>query len=223
MHDVTAEHQAHRYQQCKNAVLEILAGAPDATTTATATATEVLHVIGTQLGWPYVRLWLVDAVSDLLLPAAVFTAPDAQTLPLPNNINRGHGLAGICWQRGEPVWVPDIHLTPAATPARSGRSRHEPRLPTGQRYPFSPGHRLSRAVRRTAVDRDVAALQRRHVPLALARPLDRLNQHGQLRPGRRVPSCPAAGGQPMLAILDHGRQLRIIDHRHHRGHASRRT
>ncbi|WP_229068871.1 ATP-binding protein [Actinoplanes sp. DH11] len=105
VHDVTADHQAHLYQRCKSAVLEVLARAPD---TGTAAA-EVLRVMNAQLGWPYLRLWLVDPVSDRLLPAAVFAAPDAQALPMPANFERGHGLAGLCWLRGESVWVPDIH------------------------------------------------------------------------------------------------------------------
>jgi PAS domain S-box-containing protein len=105
VHDVTAEHRAHHYQQCKNDVLEVLARAPEAVTAAA----QILRVIGLDLGWPYVRLWLVDPVSDRMLPAAIFTAPDTQPLPIPASFKRGDGLAGLCWQRGEPVWVPDIH------------------------------------------------------------------------------------------------------------------
>ncbi|GAA1029781.1 hypothetical protein GCM10009557_19500 [Virgisporangium ochraceum] len=105
VHDVTAEYRAHRYQQCKSDVLEVLARAPDAGTAAA----EMLQAIGLRLEWPYVRLWLVDPVSDRLLPAAIFTAPDSQPLPVPSSFERGHGLAGRCWERGEPVWVPDIH------------------------------------------------------------------------------------------------------------------
>ncbi|MFC3384837.1 response regulator [Couchioplanes caeruleus subsp. azureus] len=104
-HDVSAEHQARRYQQCKNAVLEALAGAPD----AAAATTAALHAIGTWLDWPYVRLWLIDPVSDRLTSATTFTAPGAEPLPIPGSIPPGHGLAGLCWQRGEPIWVPDIH------------------------------------------------------------------------------------------------------------------
>jgi PAS domain S-box-containing protein len=105
VHDVTGEHQTHRYQQCKTAVLEILARGTDTTTAAQ----QVLQVIGTQLGWPSVRLWLLDPVSDLLISAGTFATADARPLPTPAGFERGHGLAGLCWQRGEPVWVPDIH------------------------------------------------------------------------------------------------------------------
>ncbi len=105
VHDVTTERQGRRYRQCKSAVLEALTRAPD-TTTAT---TEVLRVMGTRMGWPYLRLWLVDTTSDRLVPAAVFTSAGAQPLPIPAHLERGHGLAGSCWQRGEPVWVPNIH------------------------------------------------------------------------------------------------------------------
>ncbi|MFI7596269.1 ATP-binding protein [Actinoplanes sp. NPDC049681] len=105
VHDVSTEHQTQRYQRCKNAVLEALTTAADATGAATA----ALHAMGTWLQWPYVRLWLADPVSDRLLPAATFTAPGATPLPIPASITRGHSLAGSCWQRGEPIWVPDVH------------------------------------------------------------------------------------------------------------------
>ena len=103
--DITAEHQTHRYQQCKSAVLEVLARGTD----TTIAAQQILHIIGTQLGWPSVRLWLADPVSDLLISAGTFTAADARPVPTPMRFERGHGLAGLCWQRGQPVWVPDIH------------------------------------------------------------------------------------------------------------------
>jgi signal transduction histidine kinase len=132
VHDVTAEYRARRYQQCKSEVLEVLARAPDATTAAA----EVLEAIGRRLEWPYVRLWLVDPVSDRLLPAAIFAAPDTPPLPVPSSFERGQGLAGRCWETGEPVWVPDIrgpgspvlpemaavgaYRTAGAVPVRSG-------------------------------------------------------------------------------------------------------
>jgi signal transduction histidine kinase len=43
------------------------------------------------------------------MSAGNFTAADARPVPTPAHFERGHGLAGLCWQRGEPVWVPDIH------------------------------------------------------------------------------------------------------------------
>src|SRR5205823_2771407 len=105
LHDVTAEHLARRYQDCKTAVLKVLASTPD---TATA-GREVLRAIAVALGWPHMRLWLVDRATDVLRPAAVYTTPGRQPPVLPDRIVRGQGLAGRCWQRGELQWVPDIH------------------------------------------------------------------------------------------------------------------
>jgi PAS domain S-box-containing protein len=103
--DVTAEHDAQRYQDCKSAVLKVLARTPD---TATAGG-QILQAMASTLGWPYMRLWRVDPVTDRLVPIATYTAPGAQPLPIPESISCGEGLAGVCWQRGELMWVPEIH------------------------------------------------------------------------------------------------------------------
>jgi PAS domain S-box-containing protein len=105
VHDITTDHWAQRYQDCKTAVLKVLADSPD---TATA-GREVLHAIGTCLGWPYMRLWLVDPAADALRTAATYTAPAQRPLVIPDSIARGQGLAGQCWQSGELLWVPDVH------------------------------------------------------------------------------------------------------------------
>jgi signal transduction histidine kinase len=85
-------------------VLKVLARAPD---TASA-ASQMLHAVGTTLNWPYMRLWGVDTVTDRLRPIATFTAPDQPPLPIPDSVAPGVGMAGQCWQQGEPIWVPDI-------------------------------------------------------------------------------------------------------------------
>ena len=105
VHDVTPEVRARQYQVCKTEVLKVLAGSPD---TATA-AGQMLHAVGSSLGWPYLRLWLVDEVTDVLRPVADYTAPGEPAPPLPGTFARGEGMAGLCWERGEPVWVADIH------------------------------------------------------------------------------------------------------------------
>ncbi|MGX6607597.1 ATP-binding protein [Micromonosporaceae bacterium Da 78-11] len=104
VHDVTTEHQAQQYQNCKNAVLQVLAEVPNTDTAAQ----QVLHAIATTLRWPHMRLWLRDPVTDRLRPAAIYTAPAEKPLPVPHSITRGEGLAGRCWQRGELLWIPDI-------------------------------------------------------------------------------------------------------------------
>jgi signal transduction histidine kinase/CheY-like chemotaxis protein len=105
VHDFTAEHRARQYQDCKNEVLKVLASdpaAPDA-------ADRILAAIGASLGLPFVRLWLVDEVTDRLRAAATFIGPGGRELPLPGGIARGQAMTGRCWETGEIVWVPDVH------------------------------------------------------------------------------------------------------------------
>jgi PAS domain S-box-containing protein len=105
VHDITAEHWAEQYEHCRDAVLRVLAEDPDPDTAGR----QVLHAVATTLGWPHMRLWLHDAATDRLRPSAIFTAPGEKPLPVPHRIARGQGLAGLCWQRGGPLWIPDIH------------------------------------------------------------------------------------------------------------------
>ncbi len=103
--DITAEYRADRFQECTTQVLDVLSRSPEAATLGD----QILHAVGTTLGWPYLRLWLVDEVGNVLRPAAMFLAADEPPLPLPDSMARGEGLAGLCWQRGDLLWVPDVH------------------------------------------------------------------------------------------------------------------
>jgi PAS domain S-box-containing protein len=104
VHDVTAEYRSRIYQTCKNEILKALAESPN----VTAAGDTVVRIIAISLGWPYVRLWMLDPVVDRLRPAATYTAEHEPAVPLPTSLARGHGLPGSCWQRGEPIWVADI-------------------------------------------------------------------------------------------------------------------
>jgi PAS domain S-box-containing protein len=103
-HDITARHRTGQYEECKNEVLKVLATDPD----APDAGDRMLAAIGGAMGWPYLRLWLVDEVTDRLRPAALHAEPGEPALPVPTGIARGHGLAGRCWESGDLVWVPDI-------------------------------------------------------------------------------------------------------------------
>ncbi|TDO41717.1 PAS domain S-box-containing protein [Paractinoplanes brasiliensis] len=105
MHDVTTQHRTQQYQDCENQVLKVLADFQD----ASDAADRILCAIGETLGWPYLRLWLVDEITDLLRPAGCYTAPGECPLPTPVSFARGVGLAGRCWERAELIWVPDLH------------------------------------------------------------------------------------------------------------------
>ncbi|MDI6100899.1 ATP-binding protein [Actinoplanes sp. NEAU-A12] len=110
VHDVTAQHHQRQYERCKTEVLKALVHAPD---TARA-GTEVLRAISGELGWPYLRLWLVDPVTHRLRPAATHLAEGAPPVRLPPAVERGQGLAGACWAAGDPIWVPDLQAPDAA-------------------------------------------------------------------------------------------------------------
>jgi PAS domain S-box-containing protein len=132
VHDFTPQHRARQYQECKNEVLKVLAtdpAAPDA-------GDRILAAIGKTLGWPYLRLWLVDEVTDRIRPAANYIGPAGHDVPVPVGLERGQALAGQCWETGELIWVPDVrapgvpipphivarteHPSAGAVPVRSG-------------------------------------------------------------------------------------------------------
>ncbi|MBU2666849.1 response regulator [Actinoplanes bogorensis] len=105
LHDVTIAHRTQQYQDCENQVLKVLADLSH----AGDAADRILAAIGDTLIWPYLRLWLVDEMTDLLRPAGIYTAPGERPLPVPVSFARGVGLAGRCWERDELIWVPDLH------------------------------------------------------------------------------------------------------------------
>ncbi|OJF13995.1 ATP-binding protein [Couchioplanes caeruleus] len=105
IHDITVEYKSRLYQMCTTEVLKALAESRS----AAEAHQEVVRTVGGTLGWRYVRLWLVDPVTGRLRIEATYTGPGERPLPAPASIARGQGLAGLCWQRGELVWVPDIH------------------------------------------------------------------------------------------------------------------
>ncbi|BCY07586.1 ATP-binding protein [Actinoplanes sp. L3-i22] len=104
VHDVTSDHHQIQYEKCKAEVLQALVHAVDVQQAGKA----VLRSLSTCLDWPYLRLWLVDEVTDRLRPAVTYTTPGAEDIPFPPSLNQGQGLAGRCWSTGELLWVPDI-------------------------------------------------------------------------------------------------------------------
>ncbi|MBW6434601.1 response regulator [Actinoplanes hulinensis] len=120
VHDVTAEHHQRQYERCKSEVLKVLVHAPD---TASAGA-QVLRAMADGLGWPFLRLWLVDPVTDRLRPAATHLAHGSPPIELPSVLDRGEGMVGACWERGEPIWVPDLQAPDAPVLPRFVEAGH---------------------------------------------------------------------------------------------------
>jgi signal transduction histidine kinase/CheY-like chemotaxis protein len=104
VHDHTAQHRARQYRKCKDEVLKVLATDP----AALDAGDRMLAAIGKTLGWPHLRLWLVDEVTDRLRPAATYVGAGGYDLPTPAGVERGEALAGRCWESGEILWVPDV-------------------------------------------------------------------------------------------------------------------
>ncbi|GAA4945888.1 hypothetical protein GCM10025331_36480 [Actinoplanes utahensis] len=100
VHDVTAEHQQRQYEHCRTEVLKALVHAPDTDRAGAG----VLRAIAAELGWPYLRLWLVDPVTGRLRPAATHLDPAAPQVRMPSSPARGEGVPGVCWDTAEPVW-----------------------------------------------------------------------------------------------------------------------
>jgi PAS domain S-box-containing protein len=133
-HDVTARHRTRQYEECRNEVLKVLAIDPD----GPDAPDRILAAIGATLGWPHLRLWLVDEVTDLLRPAAVHTGPGESLVPTPTSIARGQGLAGRCWDLAELVWVPDLRAPDSPLPKQVTETAYE----SGGAVPVRSGDRV---------------------------------------------------------------------------------
>ncbi|WP_433087882.1 ATP-binding protein [Dactylosporangium sp. CA-052675] len=102
VHDVTERRRAERFREAELGVAGVLAGAQS----AAEAGPELLRVLAEPLDWPHAELWLVDAESGVLVPAATWTAPGSPVrIRVPRLLRRGHGLAGTAWRSGERVWV----------------------------------------------------------------------------------------------------------------------
>jgi len=105
LQDITSRRRTERFRAGELAVATALAEAP----TLPEAGPRVLAAVAGTLGWPHAELWLVDERAGALRPAAHWSAPGlAGRLPVPDHLTRGSGLAGLAWQRGGPVWVPDL-------------------------------------------------------------------------------------------------------------------
>jgi PAS domain S-box-containing protein len=114
-HDITERRRAERFRGCELAVAQALADAVDTGQAGRA----VLQAVATTLDWPYAELWLTDPDQQTLSCVARWSPPgtDYQSLAA-NHLQPGVGAPGVAWQRGEPVWIPDLAADPDAGAAR---------------------------------------------------------------------------------------------------------
>jgi signal transduction histidine kinase/PAS domain-containing protein len=105
LHEVTERRRIERFRDCQIAVATALAHAG----TIERAASTITEAVARALGWPYVELWLADAVTDTLRLAG--HRSDAGSEPgdfITRSIIKGEGISGTVWATAEPVWVPDI-------------------------------------------------------------------------------------------------------------------
>jgi signal transduction histidine kinase len=96
---------AEQVKDCELATTRALARAGSVSEAVPA----VLDAVATTLNWSHAELWLVDAVTSLLRPAATWTAPGLDpTGFVPAELHCGQGLAGTACKRGEPVAITDL-------------------------------------------------------------------------------------------------------------------
>ncbi|GAA3946106.1 PAS domain-containing sensor histidine kinase [Actinoplanes auranticolor] len=122
LHDITDQHRAATLQQVQHAVARALADA----TTAEQAATGTVAAIATALGWTCGEFWRTDDDTGLISRVGHWTDP-AHPLPAVTNdkpfvMPRGTGLAGIVWETGAELWVPELADDPR-TAARRDEAR----------------------------------------------------------------------------------------------------
>lgn len=122
LHDITDQHRAAVLQRAQHAVARALA---DATTAAQA-ATDTVGAIATALGWTCGEFWRTDDATNTISRVCFWADPGhplgAVTDTKPFVLPRGTGLAGIVWETGTELWIPEIADDPR-TVLRRERAR----------------------------------------------------------------------------------------------------
>jgi PAS domain S-box-containing protein len=111
--DLTEQKAAERRLAAEHAVTRVVAESH----TLHEAAPRLLQVIGESLQWPLGVFWVLDGNGEQLCYAGRWMAPDA---PDPGQavadpalaFQRGQGLPGRVWEKGEPAWVSDVTRDP---------------------------------------------------------------------------------------------------------------
>ncbi|MFC7534655.1 ATP-binding protein [Actinoplanes sp. GCM10030250] len=101
--DVTRQRRAERFRSCELAVTTALAEAP----CIEGAGPRVLEAVVATLDWVHAELWMVDG--QTIRAAARWSAPGWPTsIPVPEELAYGQGLAGRAWQVDKPLWIRDV-------------------------------------------------------------------------------------------------------------------
>ncbi|MFC4064754.1 ATP-binding protein [Actinoplanes subglobosus] len=101
--DVTRQRRAERFRSCELAVTTALAEAPS----IEAAGPRVLEAVVATLDWVHAELWMVD--DGTIRAAARWSTPGwPSSIPVPERLAYGQGLAGRAWQVDKPLWIRDV-------------------------------------------------------------------------------------------------------------------
>ena len=108
LHDITDQHRATVLQRTQHAVAGVLADAA----TAEQAATGTVAAIATALGWTCGEFWRTDDDTDTISRVCFWADPGHPLSTVTNDqpfvLPRGTGLAGIVWETGAELWIPEI-------------------------------------------------------------------------------------------------------------------
>ena len=107
--DLTERREAERTLRAEHAVTRVLAEAR----TLEEAAPRVLQAIGEEMGWIVGAFWIVDPSLDALRLVCSWTEAGVQAETFVERMrgmtfDRGVGLPGSVWERGQPIWISDV-------------------------------------------------------------------------------------------------------------------
>ncbi len=140
LHDITDQRRAAILRETQHAVAQVLADA----TTAEQAATGTVAAIAAALGWACGEFWRTDDDTGTISRVGYWTDPahpvPAMTDDKPFVLSRGTGLAGVVWETGTELWVPEIADDPR-TALRREQAR-DAGLHTAMGLPVRSGDRI---------------------------------------------------------------------------------
>ncbi|MBG0833192.1 PAS domain S-box protein [Planomonospora sp. ID67723] len=108
VHDITAQRRTQMLRQAQHSVAQALAEAADSEQAATG----VLAGVVQSLGWVCGEYWEVEIGGDAITRLASWNTPGWDVSRFTGDrtltFERGHGLAGLVWARGEAMWSADL-------------------------------------------------------------------------------------------------------------------
>jgi PAS domain S-box-containing protein len=107
--DATEACRTEQLLAIEHAVTRLLVGA----LSLPETAPKVLALLGERIDWELGLWWAVDPAAGVLRHLASWRSPLAEPsavirLAPQTHFRIGHGLPGMVWERGAPMWIPEV-------------------------------------------------------------------------------------------------------------------